>query len=130
MVLYFRYKRGIILLDLNQVYEGDCLKVMKDIDDNSIDLILTDIPYGEVNRRSNGLRNLDKKQADILEFDLSLFLDECIRVLKGSIYIFCGTGQVSDIKKTLIKKKLSTRLCIWEKTNPSPMNGGIFGFLV
>ena len=30
----------------NQVIQGDCLEVMKDIDDKSIDLILCDLPYG------------------------------------------------------------------------------------
>ncbi len=28
---------------------GDCLEVMKTIEDNSIDLILTDLPYGTTN---------------------------------------------------------------------------------
>lgn len=34
------------MLELNKTYLGDCLEVMKDIDDKSIDLILTDLPYG------------------------------------------------------------------------------------
>jgi len=29
----------------NKVYKGDCLEVMKSFPDNSIDLILTDLPY-------------------------------------------------------------------------------------
>ena len=28
------------------LYQGDCLEVMKSIPDNSIDLILCDLPYG------------------------------------------------------------------------------------
>ena len=39
------------------------------------------------------------------------------------IYIYCGTEQVSNIRKLLVQNKLSTRLIIWEKSNPSPMNG-------
>src|SRR3990167_1125264 len=31
---------------LNKVIQGDCLEVMKDIPDKSIDMILTDLPYG------------------------------------------------------------------------------------
>ena len=31
---------------INQVIEGDCLEVMKDIKDNSIDMVLCDLPYG------------------------------------------------------------------------------------
>jgi len=30
----------------NQIIQGDCLEVMKDMPDNSVDLVLTDPPYG------------------------------------------------------------------------------------
>lgn len=33
-------------LEENKVYFGDCLEAMKDIDSNSIDMILCDLPYG------------------------------------------------------------------------------------
>ena len=33
-------------MEINKIYQGDCLEVMKQIDDNSIDLILCDLPYG------------------------------------------------------------------------------------
>lgn len=29
-----------------KLYNGDCLEVMQDIPDNSVDFILTDLPYG------------------------------------------------------------------------------------
>ena len=29
-----------------KLYQGDCLEVMKNIEDGSIDLILCDLPYG------------------------------------------------------------------------------------
>ena len=35
------------MLNLNQVYNGDCLELMRDIDDQSIDMILCDLPYGK-----------------------------------------------------------------------------------
>ena len=31
---------------INKVISGDCLEVMKDIPDKSIDMILCDLPYG------------------------------------------------------------------------------------
>jgi site-specific DNA-methyltransferase (adenine-specific) len=34
------------MLEINQLYHGDCLELMKDIDDKSIDMILCDLPYG------------------------------------------------------------------------------------
>lgn len=33
-------------LELNTVHEGDCLTLMKDIPDKSVDMILCDLPYG------------------------------------------------------------------------------------
>lgn len=103
--------------------QGDCLERMKEIPDGMVDMVLTDIPYGVVNRDSNGLRGLDKEAADVETFVLEDALEECIRICSGSIYIFCGTEQVSAIRAFLAQAGLSTRLGIWEKTNPSPMNG-------
>jgi len=40
---------------INQIILGDCLEVVKDIPDNSIDLVLTDPPYG-LEYRSNRAR--------------------------------------------------------------------------
>ena len=107
---------------INLVNE-DCIEAMSKLSDKSIDLTVTDIPYGEVNRKSAGLRNLDKDKADVVNFNLPDLVDELCRLTKGSIYIFCGINQVSTIRETMTKNKMSTRLCIWEKTNPSPMNG-------
>lgn len=110
-----------------KLIHGDCLEVIKNIPDNSIDLTLTDIPYNEVNRTSNGLRQLDKSLADIITFDLNNFLQEVYRVTKGTIIIFCGRQQVSDIGKYFQEKQDkhhgTVRQLIWQKTNPSPMNG-------
>lgn len=33
-------------LEVNNVYEGDCLEIMENISDKSIDMILCDLPYG------------------------------------------------------------------------------------
>ena len=35
----------------NQVIQGDCLEVMKDIPDKSIDMILCDLPYAETGNK-------------------------------------------------------------------------------
>ena len=102
---------------------GDCFNYFPMIKDNSIDFTLTDIPYDSVNRNSNGLRILDKKDADILTFDLSSFLEQIYRISKNSICIFCGKEQFSFIYSFFVKKKGTVRPIIWEKTNPSPMNG-------
>lgn len=100
---------------------------MKSMSDNCVHLTLTDIPYGVVNRDSNGLRNLNKEGADVMTFELQDFLSEVYRVTSGTIIIFCSKEQISEIYKFFDekqKKKLGTvRHLVWEKTNPSPMNG-------
>jgi site-specific DNA-methyltransferase (adenine-specific) len=107
-----------------RLYLDDCMNVFQKLKNGEVSLTLTDIPYDEVNRESGGLRNLNKGVADIITFPLDDFIDEVVRVTSGSIYIFCGSGQISYIRNRLIENhKLSVRHCIWEKSNPSPMNG-------
>ena len=71
-----------------QLYNDDCMNIFPSLKDGSITLTLTDIPYDEVNRKSAGLRNLDKSHADIITFPLDDYIDEVVRVTSGSIYIF------------------------------------------
>lgn len=113
----------IMKIDINKIYHADCMTMIPKMETDSIDLTLTDIPYGEVNRDTNGLRKLDKGVADVVTFNLDELVNELCRITKGSIYIFCGTEQVSEIRKCMVENGMSTRLCIWEKTNPSPQNG-------
>ena len=37
------------MLEFNRLYLGDCLDVMQEIADKSIDMILADLPYGTTN---------------------------------------------------------------------------------
>lgn len=106
-----------------ELYQGDCLEVMKGLKDNIVNFILTDIPYDAVNRNSNGLRELNKGKADVLTFDLLIFLEQVYRIASNSICIFCGKEQFSTIYDFFANKKGTVRPIIWEKTNPSPMNG-------
>ena len=105
------------------IRKGDCVKLLTELADNSVDFTLTDIPYDEVNRDSNGLRNLDRGKADILTFDLDKFLVEVYRVSKNGVCIFCSREQFSQIYNFFASKEGTVRPIVWEKTNPSPMNG-------
>lgn len=111
--------------ELNNCYNMDCIDGMLLMEQQGIkaDCLLTDIPYGEVNRKSNGLRRLNKEQADKETFNLNIYLQHVIKVVNGNFLIFCGTEQVSEIRKFFVEQGMTTRLLIWEKTNPSPMNG-------
>ena len=114
-------------MEINNLYHTDCMKFMGGVSDNAVDLTLTDIPYGEVNRESNGLRVFDKASADIITFNLYDFLEEIYRITSSTIIIFCGQGQMSDIQKWFQvkqnEKKGTVRQLIYKKTNPRPCNG-------
>ena len=110
-------------METNRIYNEDCLEGMKSIPEKSVNITLTDIPYGVVNRESNGLRNLDKENADVFNIDMDELLSEIHRVTEGQIIIFCAKEQFSEIYKFFANKKGTTRSIIWQKTNPSPMNG-------
>jgi site-specific DNA-methyltransferase (adenine-specific) len=116
---------------LNKIYNVDCIEAMSQLPDQSVQMILTDIPYGEVTKNGaerakyNGqLRNINKGAADTLTFDLDTFLEQCARVSNGGIYIFCGIEQVSKVYSYFDRHKdFMVRQCGWRKTNPSPANG-------
>ena len=59
---------------INQVIQGDCLEVLKSIPDKSIDLVLTDPPYGVTG----------------LEWDNDNveWIKECLRITKNSVVCF------------------------------------------
>ena len=107
-----------------KLINGDCLVEMQNTE--KARLLLTDIPYEEVSRDGNGLRNLDKESADVSTFKLKDFLD--VIYDKSDIFIiFCGNEQYSEIYRFFsTKQKLkkgTVRQIIWAKSNPSPMNG-------
>ena len=113
-----------VITENYKLLHGDCLERMKDIPDGSVDLILTDIPYDGVNRESNGLRKLDKGKADVITFDIHEFLKEVDRICSGTIIIFCAKNQLSDVFNYFENNKSGTvRQLVWQKSNPSPMNG-------
>ncbi len=105
------------------IHHGDCLDVMNGLGVRSMEMCIADIPYGVVSRESNGLRNLDKGKADVETFDVPFALHKMDRIVTGSTYIFCATEQVSLVRTVLVGLGYTTRLIIWEKTNPSPLNG-------
>jgi len=45
---------------INKVIQGDCLKVMENFPDKSVDMILCDLPYGTTQNKWDSVINLDK----------------------------------------------------------------------
>ena len=85
------------MLELNKIYNMDCLEGMKQIPDNSIDLVLTDPPYG-MNFVSNYRKNkYDKIEGDE-RFPIEL-IDEFKRIAKRAVYIFCRWDNLYELPK-------------------------------
>lgn len=106
-----------------ELMQGDCLELMKTIPDQSVDMVLCDLPYGEVSQKSSGLRKLDRGNADRCDMDLAAVVFEFDRLCTGSVYAFCGMEQISPLVALFRKRGMTVRVGAWEKTNPSPMNG-------
>jgi DNA modification methylase len=105
-----------------KLYLGDCLGMLREMADGSVDAIVTDPPYNVVNRATGGLRQIDKGGADELPVQPTLLAAEFARVCRGSVYVWCGSEQVSEWRAAFVRAKMTTRQCVWEKSNPSPMN--------
>ena len=71
-----------------ELWQGDCLEKMKDIEEGSVDLIILDPPYFLTKKDDVG-DNQWKIESEYIEWSLILF-SECQRVLKdnGSLYLF------------------------------------------
>lgn len=80
------------LKDTIQLYKGDCLEVMKNIPDKSVDIIITSPPYNIGKMHSNRLQfgtydGNDMKEEDYQKWQLNIF-EEYKRILKDSGSIF------------------------------------------
>ena len=100
---------------------GDCLELMKDIPDESIDMILTDPPYG-MNYQS-GYRKVthDKIHGDSGLDWLDDFVNEIYRVSKPNTahYVFCSFHHIDKFKQAIEKKFKVKNILTWVKNNTS-----------
>lgn len=48
------------MLEVNNIYLGDCLEVMKEIPDKTVDMVLCDLPYGTTQNKWDSVIPLDK----------------------------------------------------------------------
>lgn len=104
----------------NQIICGDCLQVMKLIPDKSVDLVLTDPPYG-----MSYVSSWRKQKHEEIDLDDNLewvggFLKEIFRVLKDDThaYVFCNDYAISEFRS--IAKEIGftpKRTLVWVKNN-------------
>ena len=109
---------------INKVLHGDCLELMKQIPDGSVDLILTDPPYG-VNYKGghfhSGDVNIVRKREKIANDTNNIYPElfkEAFRLLKegsGGAYIFYADSLSHYVYPPEPFKKY--QMLIWGKSN-------------
>ncbi len=111
---------------------GDCLDILKQIKDNSVDLVLTDPPYKTISGGdSDGINS--KRPSGIMRGNRELFkhknvnhndwLLEVYRVLKNGSHFYCFTNSLnlSHILSTAENCGFKLHnILVWEKNNCTP----------
>jgi len=125
----YRVVKGGQTLELNKIYNMDCLEGMKLIPDNSIDLVVTDPPYKTTSRGSSGgtggiLKDELNKKGMVFEHNNIKFyewLPELYRVLKESCHAYIMTNN-KNLKDMLIEIENAGfsiyKTLIWAKNSP------------
>ena len=88
---------------LNQIHLGDCLELMKELDSNSIDMILCDLPFGVTQNKWDSVIPLD------------LLWEQYQRVIKknGAIVLFGAQPFTSQL--VMSNPKRFRYSLVWEK---------------
>ncbi len=119
MTLRELYNKADYKDELGMCFKGDCLDIMKDIPDNSVDMILTDPPYG-IDFQSQWKKNKSNWKPKILN-DKKPFTDFIPLVLpkisdNGGGYIFTRWDvQQQFIDKMLENNTKPKNILIWDK---------------
>lgn len=104
--------------------QGDCLELIKEIPNESIDLIVTDPPYlmeyKSCHRKNKSHKFCSEIKNDNNEEVIQKAIKECYRVLKNNsaMYMFCNSNKI-DVFKTLIENQGFTikNIIVWVKNN-------------
>lgn len=118
------------MLEINKIYNMDCMEGIKLLDDNSIDLVIMDPPYKlDLNRIKNA-SSLNSYANDLLDlkdgFDLKV-LDLLVQKMKKiNIYIYCSKRQIQELLEYFSNKGCNYEVLTWHKQNPSPLTNNIY----
>lgn len=116
-------------MEVNKVYNGDCIKVMQSIPDNFIDCIITSPPYWL--QRDYGWDGQWGQEETYQEYLQNLFnmMEECKRILKdeGLVFINIGDGYARTGGKSLGKKQPKALLGATKKGIRGGNNKGVEG---
>lgn len=101
-----------------KLYNGDCLEIMKQMPDESVDLIVTSPPYDDL-RDYNSKIDFEKVAMELYR----IVKDGGVVVWNVNDRIKNGTKSLSSFKQALIFNESGFNVndvMIWKKTNPMP----------
>lgn len=104
-----------------KLYHGDCLDMLKELQDNSVDMILTDPPYGinfQSNSRGGGNKSMRFEKILNDKTPFVEFIQHLPRILKptGCAMIFTRWDKQQVFIDELIKHGLKPKnILIWDK---------------
>ena len=110
-------------MELNKIYNEDCIEGMKKIPSGSVDLIVTDPPYLVKYKTGRRKDKSHKFTKEILNDDneqlLKDYIKECHRIMKNdtAMYMFCSSNKVDFFKQELEKYFTIKNMIIWVKNN-------------
>jgi len=121
---------------VTEIINDDAIKAMRNLGTESIDLILTDPPYGlQPHAADRGRGKLRKNSINITKWDnltdtdfadlMEGFMAESFRALKKgeAIVVFCSTQKTAEVLNAAEKAGLYYKTFgVWHKTNPLPRN--------
>lgn len=97
---------------------GDCMDLMKELPDNSVDVLYSDAPYIPPEHKKT-LTNYPRTLSEfaILESFYKTFVKEIDRVLKpdGRIYLYCNSDSYAMFYIHLFKYVKKMRCFVWDK---------------
>lgn len=127
--------------NLGKLINGDALSFVKTLENDSVDLILTDPPYlydlptrkkeqinsSEISKSINKYINAIYDNNLHNSFDINTYLDEFYRISKNKfMLIWMNKKQIKDYLDWVYKNNMNFDFYFWEKTNPMPTNNFIF----
>ena len=109
-----------------ELYNADCYEKIKEIPDNSVDLVIIDPPY-DIHAGFGGgiMKGPDKEYLNQIKGMSTGFsgeiLKELCRVMKKiNCYIFCSRKQILPITEYFTGLNCNWELLVWCKSNPVP----------
>lgn len=96
--------------ELGRIYHGDCLEIMQEMKDDSIDLILTDPPYG-ISYLSNYYKNKNPFGKIKNDEKYPIYVIPILKKLaKKAVFCFCRWDNLFEVEKP-------KSFIVWAKNN-------------